>query len=90
MSYFLGIDTSTTATKALLVDARGQVVSVASSEYTYETPRPLWAEQHPDLWWQGTLASVRQALAQAGIDPARVVVMHRVAFPAIIATELAA
>ena len=49
MSYFLGIDTSTTATKALLVDAGGQVVSVASSEYTYETPRPLWAEQHPDL-----------------------------------------
>lgn len=72
MSYFLGIDTSTTATKALLVDAGGQVVSVASSEYTYETPRPLWAEQHPDLWWQGTLASVRQALAQAGIDPAEV------------------
>lgn len=72
MSYFLGIDTSTTATKALLVDAGGQVVSVASSEYTYETPRPLWAEQHPDLWWQGTVASVRQALAQAGIDPAEV------------------
>lgn len=72
MPYFLGIDTSTTATKALLVDAGGRVVSVASSEYTYETPRPLWAEQHPHLWWQATVASVRQALARAGVDPASV------------------
>ena len=50
MTYFLGIDSSTTATKALLMDAGGTVLGVASSEYTYETPRPLWTEQHPNLW----------------------------------------
>jgi len=72
MSYFVGIDTSTTATKALLIDASGRVVAVASSEYTYETPRPLWAEQHPDLWWQATIASVHQVLALAGVDAAQI------------------
>ena len=72
MAYFVGIDTSTTATKALLVDAAGQVVAVASSEYTYETPRPLWAEQHPDLWWQATIASVRRVLALSGVDAGEV------------------
>ena len=51
MSYFIGIDSSTTATKALLMDAGGAVVGVASSSYPYETPRPLWSQQHPDLWW---------------------------------------
>jgi xylulokinase len=69
---FLGIDASTTATKALLMNAGGQVLSVASSEYTYETPRPMWTEQHPDLWWQATVASVRRVLSESGVDPADV------------------
>jgi xylulokinase len=68
MTYLLGIDSSTTATKALLMQGDGQVVAVASSEYGYETPQPLWAEQHPDLWWQGTVTSIRQVLAKAGVD----------------------
>jgi xylulokinase len=72
MTYLMGIDTSTTATKALLMCADGQVVAVASSEYSYDTPRPLWTEQHPDLWWQATIDSMRQVLAQAGVDPSGV------------------
>jgi xylulokinase len=72
MTCFLGIDTSTTATKALLMQADGQVLGVASSEYTYETPRPLWTEQHPNLWWQAALTSIRQVLMQSQVDPARV------------------
>ncbi len=48
--YFLGIDVSTTATKALLINDKGEVIGVAATEYPFETPRPLWSEQHPDLW----------------------------------------
>jgi xylulokinase len=70
MTYYLGIDTSTTATKALLMRADGKVMGVASSEYTFETPQPLWTEQHPDLWWQATVASIRQVLARTLVDPA--------------------
>jgi xylulokinase len=70
MTYYLGIDTSTTATKALLMRADGKVMGVASSEYTFETPQPLWTEQHPDLWWQATVASIRQVLAGTLVDPA--------------------
>lgn len=70
--YFLGIDSSTTATKALLMDSAGQVLAVAASEYPFETPRPLWSEQHPDLWWDGAQKSIRAVLTQTGIDPAQV------------------
>ncbi|MFN2186000.1 MAG: xylulokinase [Anaerolineae bacterium] len=70
MSYYLGIDVSTTATKALLMRADGQVVSVASSAYEYDTPYPRWIEQDPDLWWRATVYSIRQVLAQASSDPA--------------------
>jgi xylulokinase len=67
--FFLGIDTSTTATKALLMDAQGVPVAVAAHEYPYATPRPLWSEQDPALWWTATCASIRAVLAQASIAP---------------------
>ena len=72
MNYFIGIDSSTTATKALLMDAKGTVVEVVSSEYSYETPQPLWSEQHPHLWRDATFASIRGVLEKTGIDPAEV------------------
>jgi len=68
MSYFIGIDTSTTATKALLMNERGQVLGVASTEYPYQTPQPLWSEQDPGLWWHATVESIRQVLAKTGIQ----------------------
>lgn len=72
MAYFLGIDSSTTATKAILIDETGVVLGVASCEYSYETPYPLWSEQSPALWWDGTVKSIRDVLANAGVDPAQV------------------
>lgn len=68
MAYFLGIDSSTTATKALLIGDDGSVIGVASSTYDYETPKPLWSEQQPMLWWTATVNSIRQVLADTGID----------------------
>jgi xylulokinase len=72
MNYFIGIDTSTTATKALLIDESGRVLGVASSEYAYEIPQPLWSEQEPALWWHATVESIRQVLAKTGVDAASV------------------
>jgi len=70
--YFLGIDTSTTGSKALLIDERGQVIAVASSPHTLQTPRPLWSEQDPREWWEAVAASTKQVLAQAGISGERI------------------
>lgn len=67
MTYFIGINSSTTATKALLMDEFGSVVAVASSEYTYETPHPLWSEQDPALWWNATIDSIRGVLEKSGV-----------------------
>ncbi len=67
MTYLLGIDVSTTATKALLVDEKGQVVAVASSEYDFQTPHPQWSEQEPALWWEGAIQSIRQVLQDSGV-----------------------
>jgi xylulokinase len=66
MSYFLGIDSSTTGVKALLIDQAGQVVGAATTDLALSTPKPLWSEQDPANWWQGAVNSIRQVLAQTG------------------------
>ncbi|MEW8479823.1 MAG: xylulokinase [Candidatus Thiodiazotropha endolucinida] len=66
--YFIGIDCSTTATKALLADASGEVVAVAATEYPFETPKPLWSEQDPSLWWDGTTKSIGAFLKKADVS----------------------
>jgi xylulokinase len=72
MDYYLGIDTSTTGSKALIIDERGEVLAVASSAHTLQTPKPLWSEQDPREWWQAVSASIRLALEKAGIGGERI------------------
>jgi xylulokinase len=67
MGVVLGIDVSTTATKAILVDGSGVVVGIGSAEYPFSQPQPLWSEQDPRLWWNGTVAAVGRALDAAGL-----------------------
>lgn len=66
MPLVLGLDVSTTATKAILVDEAGGVAGIGSSGYDYVVPRPQWSEQDPRLWWTATQAAIRGALAHAG------------------------
>lgn len=70
--YFLGFDTSTTSSKALLIDERGDVIAVASSSHTLQTPRPLWSEQNPREWWTAVSASIKSVLEKAGIGGERI------------------
>ena len=73
----LGIDVSTTATKALLMDEQGRVIAVDATEYPFETPRPLWSEQDPGLFWNGTVRSIRKVLEQSQVDPAHIAAVGR-------------
>jgi xylulokinase len=67
MPYLLGVDVGTTGARAVLIDDAGQVRSAATSAYPFTTPRPGWAEQDPEDWWQGVGRSVREALRLASV-----------------------
>ena len=69
MAHVLGIDSSTTATKAVLVDEAGAVVATGVAEYGYDVPRPLWSEQDPALWWDGTVQAIRSASGAPRPEP---------------------
>ncbi len=67
MAYVVGIDASTTATKAVLVDEAGTVVGIGSSAYGYDIPQPGWTEQSAELWWDGAVVAIREVLASTGV-----------------------
>jgi xylulokinase len=69
MEHVVGVDTSTTATKAVIVDQQGAVVAEGAEGYGYDVPRSGWSEQDPELWWTATTAAIRAALRSGGVDP---------------------
>lgn len=69
---FLGIDIGTSSVKAVLTDADGVVVGIASRPCTVSRPHPLWSEQEPEDWVSAAVAAVdelaeRQPAALAAV-----------------------
>ncbi len=72
MESVIGIDIGTQSTKALVLDAQGRILAQHSHAYRVETPRPLWAEQWPEVWWEAVMICVRACLAAPAVDPSQV------------------
>ena len=67
--YWLGLDIGTGSSRALLVDAGGQVRYAHTAIHAEMTmARPLWAEQDPDDWWRAAQEAIRGVLSAAAID----------------------
>ena len=62
MSLYLGIDISTTAAKALLLNENGRVVTQSSVNLSLQQPQPGWTEQEPAQWWESSQLAIRQTL----------------------------
>ena len=69
MSAAFGLDVGTSSVKGLALAEDGRVLASAEEEYPFDTPRPGWTEQDPELWWRGTEA-VLDALRGAAGEPA--------------------
>ena len=66
MGFVVGIDVSTTATKAVLIDPAGRVIGIGTAEYGVQSPEPLWSEQDPASWWDGLQTALQSLLASTG------------------------
>ena len=71
MSVTLGIDIGTSGTKTLAIDESGAILASASAEYPCDHPQPGWSEQDPELWWEATVATVRDVLAEGRAQAGR-------------------
>lgn len=66
MAFVVGVDVSTTATKAVLIDPTGRVVGIGTAEYGVQSPQPLWSEQDPASWWDGLQLALGSMFASTG------------------------
>ncbi len=71
MNYLIGIDVGTSATKTVLFDENGNVISQSSYEYPMYTPENGWAEQEPLDWKTGVLTTVSNVVKE-GVSTGRV------------------
>jgi xylulokinase len=62
--YVVAIDVGTQSTRAALVDVQGRIHDAASSPIELFVPRPGWAEQDPEQWWQTTVANIEAVMAR--------------------------
>ena len=66
----IGIDSSTTATKAIAWSADGAAGAEGRANIPMTSPRPNWYEQNPDDWWSSTRAALQRVTKS--VDPARI------------------
>jgi glycerol kinase len=71
-THLIAIDQGTTSTRAIVFGAALAPVAVAQQEFTQHFPQPGWVEHDPEEIWASVVATVRAAMAQAGVAAADV------------------
>ena len=64
----IGVDASTTACKALILDLKGNPVAIGRTSIPARSPQPAWHEQSADDWWVAMRNSLRDASSQIDIS----------------------
>jgi sugar (pentulose or hexulose) kinase len=64
----IGIDTSTTACKAIAWDPNGRAVAEGRSTYPLLQPHPTWYEQNAEQWWTGTCTALNELFSKIDIS----------------------
>ena len=66
--YILGIDQSTSATKAMLFSDRGAILHRSDVAHAQHFPRPGWVEHDPEEIYRNAIRAVRELFAETGVD----------------------
>ena len=62
MNYLMGIDIGTSGTKTIVINENGQLKASAFVEHKLDCPKPGWAQQNPQEWWNAAVESIKQVL----------------------------
>ncbi|BFZ16497.1 hypothetical protein BsWGS_19536 [Bradybaena similaris] len=73
--YYIGVDVGTASVRACVVDAVGQILSVAVEEITIWNPQPDHYQQSSDEIWSAVIKTVRAAVSGAKVKPERIMGM---------------
>ncbi len=68
MAYILALDQGTTSSRALVIDAQGNVLSLAQKEFKQFFPSSGYVEHDPEEIWTSQFSAAVEALAKAKLD----------------------
>ncbi len=86
--YLMGIDYGTGGAKVAIIDAAGDVLGYAFTEYPIKMEKPGWSEHDPQLYWESTCQMIQQAVAEARIDPKEIrAISMSSAMPALVMVD---
>lgn len=60
----IAIDSSTTATKAIIVDTAGKVLALGKQDIDLKSPQQGFGEHDPRQWWTSTNGAIMEALSK--------------------------
>src|SRR5580692_10816194 len=66
--YILALDQGTTSSRAMIIDATGNVRSMAQRPFPQIFPQPGWVEHDPVEIWSSQIGTAAEALASAGMS----------------------
>lgn len=69
-TYILALDQGTTSSRSILFRHDGTIATVAQKEFRQIFPQPGWVEHDPREIWSSQAATIAQATAAVGTDPA--------------------
>ncbi|WP_182353284.1 xylulokinase [Flaviflexus huanghaiensis] len=58
----IAVDSSTTSSKAIIVDVEGNVIALGKREIPLRTPQQGFGEHNPAHWWETTNAAIAEAI----------------------------
>jgi len=81
----LGLDVGTSGVKAGVVDASGRLLGLGRRSHENHSPHAGWVQCDTEAWWQGAVAALGDACAEAGVAPSDIsAVGVSVLFPCIV------
>ncbi len=66
--YILSLDQGTTSSRALLIDCKGEIRSLAQKEFKQHFPETGWVEHNPMDIWSSQVAVAAEAISKLGIS----------------------
>lgn len=70
--YILALDQGTTSSRAVVVDKKGNIVSVAQKEFTQIFPKPGWVEHDATEIWSTQAGMATEAVTKKGIEGSQI------------------
>jgi glycerol kinase len=70
--FFMAIDQGTSSSRCIVFDQDGAIRALGQAPFDMHFPADGWVEQEPEVLWETTLSSGREALKQAGLQADRI------------------